>query len=204
MAIRTKTVMQCPEPLSREYLAHVERLGKALATAKWRPEPTKAMVNRWDDFIRDWSTNKRRPLFIRRRAAGRGSVIQHESGRQLIPVDNSTAHWVYRAVLENREPPKRIYIASIPVAMALTKDERRNAIYNNINSKVRLGTEGWKLCHIDGLKLGRGKLKSFPIDKLQAHFIRFLSPSNMFIAPLAQQGVGELDQVIQAILDKRR
>ena len=141
MANRTRTVMQCPETLSREYLGYVGRLGKALATAKWRPEPSKVMVKRWDDYVRDWSTNKRRPLFIRRRTAGRGSVIQHESGRQLVPVDNSTAHWVYRAVLANRAPPKRLYIQSIPVAMALTKDERRKATYNNIDSKVRLGVD---------------------------------------------------------------
>ena len=122
----------------------------------------------------------------------------------MIAVDNSTAHWVYRAVLENREPPKRLRIESIPVAMALMKDERKRATYDTIDSKVRLGNEGWKLCHINGVKLGYGKLKSFPIDELQAHFIRFLSPSNMFVAPLIQQGVGELDQVIQAIRYERR
>lgn len=203
MAKRQKTVPMCPNPLDRKYLAYVERLGKAIAAADWRPEPSKASVKRWDDYIRCWAANKRRPLFIRRRTAGRGSVIEHETGRLLIPVDNSTAHWVYRAVLENRSPPKRLNLDTIPVAMAFMKEERQNAQYTTIGGKTRLNNEGWKLCHIQDVKLGHGKLHEISMERLQAHFIRFLSPSNMFVAPLSQQGVGELDEVKQAMSDQR-
>ena len=204
MAKRAKTIPECPNPLERRYLAYVERLGKVLATADWRPEPSKAIVNCWDDYIRRWAMNKRRPLFVRRRTAGRGSVSEHETGRLLIPVDNSTAHWVYRAVLENRDPPARLQIDSIPVAMAMTKLEQRKATFRTLGSKTRLNKEGWKLCHMEGVKLGYGKLNTIPIERLQAHFVRFLSPSNMFVAPLSQQGVGELAEVIQAVRESRR
>lgn len=168
------------------------------------PEPSKAVVKRWDEFITRWSTDVRLPLFVRRRTAGRGTVVTHEAGRLIFPVDNTTAHWVYRAALEYRGPPAYIDFDTIPVALAFTKDKSKISKYRTQGKRVRLNSDGWKLCHVEAVGLGPGKPDSISIDRLQAHFVRLLSPSSMFVAPLCHPGIGEFREIIEAVQRRRK
>jgi hypothetical protein len=88
----------------------------------------------------------------------------------------------------------------IPVAMALTAEEKETATYQCIMARVpqNLNALGWKVCHIDKVSLGhRGRLETCNLGTIVDRFRRFLSPSNMFVVPKAWAGLGELPEVVE-------
>ena len=42
-------------------------------------------------------------------------------------------------------------------------------------------------------------LTNVPVEELEEHFIKFLSPSNMFLIPKRLGGLGEIPQVIEVM-----
>jgi hypothetical protein len=91
----------------------------------------------------------------------------------------------------------------IPVAMVVDREMLARARYTC--SKVTIANPnklGWKVCHRRKLALrGKGSVKHRDIGYLQAHFRDFLSPSNMFLVPLALGGLGEIQHFIEAVTD---
>jgi len=133
-------------------------------------------------------------------------VIAHESGRALVPCDNTPAHWSFCLALRGNSPSpdqiaKDLEEDQIPVAMAFHKQERATAKYRGTrNRSENLNALGWKLAHIARVALrGRGPLESRPLASLEDHFVRFMSPRNMFVVPLPWAGLAETEEMTAAI-----
>ena len=80
---------RCPGELPPELAAFVEGFGKAWAASTLRPGPNDAALSHWAKLIEAWATADDMPLFVRKHANNRGSVVAHPSGRSLVPTDNS-------------------------------------------------------------------------------------------------------------------
>ena len=196
--IEEKCLMKSPDPLPAELIELLEKCGQLLANADWRPQPSPDTLRRWDENIEAWIRNTELPLFVRRSSLPRGTIIVHETGRKLVPTDNSPAHWVFARAVEGVAPTLDEQILSeVPIAMAMKKTEKETATYLTSGRKGLLND--WKLCHIEPVKVGRGELSAMPIDRLEDQLRRFLKSSNMFVIPKELGGLGEIEIVIQAI-----
>ena len=203
--------MALPFPLCRHNLAPeisnlLTEIGLQWASHSERPTPAPEMLARWDTLIVSWLANESLPLFVRKVAGNRGSVLRHVSGRLLIPTDNSPAHWSYSlactGVCPTVEQVKALLDRDqIPVAMILGTAEKERARYRQTLGRISSpNAAGWKLAHIEEVGLGsRGSLEGTSLESLKVHFRAFLSPSNMFVVPVSWAGLAEVPEVVSAI-----
>ena len=203
-------IPQCPNPLPQELDQPLHELAAVWAESVHRPRPSRAVVAEWDKLLEEWASDKTLPLFVRKKQKdySRGQSVVHESGRELIPTDNSPAQWSFALALAGAKPNlteihDMLRKRQIPMAMIMGPVERESATYHGLRREVsNPNAHGWKVCHKDGVRLnGRGDIKAVPIALLQAHFKRFLAPSNMFLVPKVLAGLGELPQFIAAMRD---
>ncbi len=143
------------------------------------------------------------PLYIRKVRGNKGSMLAHESGRSLVPVDNSPAQWACWLALNGERPALdqiRAWIAgdAIPVGLALSAAEGRTAKYRCGLAGVPINKRGWKVCHIEPVGLGHGDIRTLPLYALHDHFRRNLDPGNLFVVPKAWAGLGEMPEMIEA------
>ena len=77
--------------------ALLSQLADAWAGSEIRPKVPADISAHWDALIEECLASKDLPLFVRRwgRAEARGQIVQHISGRQLVPSDNTLANWVF-------------------------------------------------------------------------------------------------------------
>ena len=89
---------------------------------------------------------------------------------------------------------------SIPVAMVIKTTEKAGATYRcTRHTTPGPNQRGWKVAHIEDVGLGYGDvLTSVPLGNLVEHFLRFLSPANMFLVPLAYAGIAETPEFVHA------
>ena len=161
---------------------------------------------RWTKLIDEWELARDIPLLVRKGAGRRGSVVVHESGRELVLCDNSPAQWgcwlavagMTPSIAQVRESFER---DAIPVAMALGLEERKQARYQCPLREYSVNRHGWKLCHVEpvGLNLRR-PLERIPIAKVQAAFRNFLDPANYFLLAKPLGGLGEVKAFQQGVL----
>ena len=203
--MRLSPIAGCPEQLPAPVAGAVREFANAWASSTVRPRVDPIIRRDWQALLHAWVGDAELPLFIRRLKAGRGSVLAHESGRSLVPTDNSPANWVLSLALSGRCPTLEGVRAAldadeIPVAMAMHKEEKLKARFRCTRAKgAQLNALGWKVAHIHNVGLGRLKPESAPIERLVEHFLRFLSPTNMFVVPLRWAGIAELPEVIEAV-----
>lgn len=177
----------------------------AWAKSPLRPIPSAASAARWDAFARKWADDPSPPLLVRRARGNRGTLVRHDSGRGLVPVDNSPATWAFASSLLGSPPPDDLLHALrsglIPVAMVLAQTERASASFQGcLRSSHNLNQAGWKVAHLDPVALPYARsLQSLPIDLLRSHHVRLLSPTNMFLIPKLLGGLAELPVVIDAV-----
>lgn len=204
--------MPLPE-CQKELPADLERLviefGRSWAKSPLRPAPDQETILHWKSLIECWATDESLPLLVRKHRDDRGVAIQHESGRILVPCDNSSAHWAFtqacagvrpsiddiRSLLENDR---------IPVAMIQKEKERQIASYHcRLSAEFNVNIRGWKLAHIRNVGIGRGgsHLSNIPMQHLVSKFVNFLSPENMFVMPIKWGGIAEIDSVLGAIAE---
>ena len=89
---------------------------------------------------------------------------------------------------------------AIPVVMIHKAQERAIAKFHcTLHRQFDVNVEGWKLAHIesDGLKT-RAALNTIPMGRLVEQFLRLVSPDDMFVIPLAWEGLAEVDIVVRA------
>lgn len=195
----------CPAPLPRSLRRHAGILARAWAESPDRPHPKPEVSRRWDRLIARWISDDSLPIFIRRAPLGRGRVFLHDSGRELVPTDNTIAHWAFQLALMDRCPSLaqiRRDLASdrIPVAMILKASERRIARYKCALGGRSINTLGWKVCHLRPVGLrSRGVPTAVSLSTLHTHFRDLLSPSNMFLVPKHWSGLGEMPEMLEAI-----
>ncbi len=193
-----------------------QSIHSALASAarEWfasrdRPRPTSTVVRYWDALIEKWVRDRRNPLLVRKNDGKRGCEQHHAaSGRVVVCTDNSPAHWTLAMAISGERPRLADLRAALesgewPICMALRRAEAQNRPkYRGVLNASRQGRiltrEGWKVCHIQGLRSElRGGIDALPIEALMEQSRRFLSPSNMFVVPKTHSGFGELPEVLE-------
>jgi hypothetical protein len=199
-------IPKCQENLPNDLMEPLKHFAFQWAQSEIRPRPKKEVIVHWSTLIDSWSNDIDMPLFIRKASQGRGKYIKHDSGRFLIPVDNSSAHWAFYMALNNEKPSLEdirnfISIDQIPVAMILKKEEKLVARKKCTLSKSQnLNELGWKVAHIEGVGLNESSpINYIHIETLKIHFRKLMSPENMFLIPLALEGLGEIPAVIDEI-----
>lgn len=179
----------------------MRELADAWARHPARPAPARAIATAWDATVDAWARADDLPLFVRKHRDNRGHVLAHPSGRGLVPVDNSPAQWAYalacRGVTCTLDDVRALLAADeIPVAMIFKGAERAGARYRRTLGAGGTADAGWKLGHIDGVGLRTaGLITALPIAALEAHHRLLLSPSNLFLVPLAWAGLAELPEL---------
>ena len=161
---------------------------------------------RWKKLLDEWELAQDIPLLVRKGSGRRGSVVVHESGRELVLCDNSPAQWgcslavagMTPSIAQVRESFER---DAIPVAMALGREERKQAQYQCPLREYSVNLHGWKLCHIEPVGMNvRRRLERIPIAKVQAAFRNFLDPANYFLLAKPLGGLGEVKAFQQGVL----
>ena len=200
------SLTRCPDQLPSELSSLLENFGRAWAINPSRPNPASHVIEHWSKLLTEWAGAEDLPLFVRKHANNRGSIIAHDSGRSLVPCDNSPAHWAYVLASQGDCPSIndiRELLAQdlIPAAMIQKTVERPIAKYHHtLATEFNVNTYGWKLAHIEGVGLKtRTPISSIPIARLKSHFRCLMVPVNMFVVPLEWGGIAELESVIRGI-----
>lgn len=175
-----------------------------------RPRAAPAVAAHWDSVVAEWVATPTLPLFVRKSMKGtpRGLEVRHASGRSLIYVDNSPAHWTLASAIAGQTPTVAQLLAALecgewPVMFIASKAEtaalpRYRGILSRSAMGKTLNDAKWKVCHIHPVGLrSRTQIESFPLEALLEHCRRLLSPSNMFVVPTSHGGFGELPEVIK-------
>jgi hypothetical protein len=200
----------CPSTLPDDLNQEIERLAAYWARHPLRPRLTLATVQAWDELVCEWAAADDLPLLVRKVSRGvlRGQALRHDSGRDIVPTDNSPASWVWLQAAAGRRMSlddirETLLRDELPVTMVVDGAMRASDQVRYRCSRVSgpsTNSLGWKLCHKHPVGLnGRGLLEQRPIEALRSHFRTFLSPSNLFVVPLEIGGLGELTQFIEAI-----
>lgn len=184
-------------------------MGSSWGSSSLRPCPPPDIVKRWSCLLNEWIAHEEIPLLVRKVSGQenmRGSKVLHESGRILVPCDNSPAQWVYATALRGKCPslidiPEHLDDGTIPLAMIQKSIEKNNAHYPGVlKNESNLNKPGWKLAHIENVGL-RSRMQSskLPIEKLVEHFRLFMSPANMFLIPLKWAGMAEVESFVESM-----
>lgn len=166
-----------------------------------RPRVAEDVLEAWDRLIEDWIEDADLPLLIRA-SGSRGKPFAHVTGRELVCADNSPANWALSNALKGRAPALgevREWLASgrLPLACALTRDERASARYPGAlrayMDPPNLNVAGWTICHAHDIGIGRrgGSLEDLSVQRLLRHFRLFLHPRNLFVVPKQHGCLGE-------------
>ncbi len=198
---------ECPSTLPDDLCGLVAEFGRLWAESMSRPRISVDVLKHWDNLLDCWANESELPLYIRKSSSIRGSEIEHNSGRKIVYCDNSPAHWSYIMASRGECPSlveieSRVNSDSIPVVMIQKVADRPHATYHrSLSSDFNVNKHGWKLAHIHqvGLKT-RTPVSEIPIDTIIQKFKFLLSPSNMFVVPLAWAGLAEAQEVIDAII----
>ena len=193
----------CPTPLPDRMRQAMRALAVDWRDSALRPAPSDATIQAWRSLLSDWVARPDLPLLIRKHDRNRGHLVQHATGRYLVPVDNTPAHWAMRQALVGVCPSVAEIVEAfdgdgVPVAMAMSATEASQARYTK-KSKVdrELNSMGWKVCHARSIGIRTpGSIAEMPIAALIEHFWAFLDPGNMFLVPKVWAGFGELPEVV--------
>jgi hypothetical protein len=195
------------DELPEEMAELVRRIAELWVSEPSRPRPNPGVTTHWDGLITDWRDDPTLPLLIRRFSRNRGTIITHASGRTLVPVDNSPAQWTFALAVMGQTPSLdqvREWIDGdqVPIAMMMSASERTTAVKRcPLGKSVYPNRRGWKVAHIEPVGLTSNlPLVDQPIAALETHFLRLMSPRNMFAIPLRYAGLGELPEFCEAML----
>jgi hypothetical protein len=197
--------------LSKEMKGRIKELGKLWAQDPLRPRLKSDVLQYWRKLVSDWANDSSLPLYVRKQsnAFGRGSIIPH-SGRSLVLTDNSPAQWAFVQSYQERKPSRKAIAVmvngnQVPVAIALKNQELKRAPrYTCLlrefekQAKMSINSAGWYLAHIDDVELN-GKLDKLDISRIREHFIRFMTPSNMFLIPGQYCDLAEVPEFCEQI-----
>lgn len=190
---------------SQEISQSLRELGRLWAASSLRPKIAQPVLDRWSSLVGDWAVSSL-PLVIRKSGLVRGSVVRHESGRDLIIADNSPAQWAFNkafggTVFTVGEIAAFLKQDQVPFTYIAKASEKSRIRYGcTLKAEDNINARGWKLCHIQEIGLRtKTPVERVRIADLIEHFIRFMDPSNHFLVPLAWSGLGEVPEVIESL-----
>jgi hypothetical protein len=198
-----ESVKSCISPLPEDLIRPIREFAKLWRNSEHCPSIDDETQSHWSQLIENWMNDPHLPIFVRRKGMGFGVKIRHSCGRELVFADNSPAVWAYSLALRGEKPNinqirEWLNQDTIPIAMIKTKEMSSNNGYQCVLSskKCNLNILGWKLAHIDRIGLGqKGKLADIEIATIKKHFLKFMSPSNMFVVPKVLAGIAEISEV---------
>lgn len=198
---------RCPEALEDELEQAVARFALAWAASSFRPRPKALVCEQWAKLLSEWVAASDVPLLVRK-GGDRGARLKHSiSGRELIPCDNSAAHWAFTLAIAGETPSLdeiKTFIENrlIPTAMIISAKQSGVERYvSGLKNEHNVNRQGWKLAHIEAVGLNtRTPIEHIPLDRLQVHTRRLLDPANMFVVPSRWGGLGEAAAVIEAVI----
>jgi len=204
----------CPNDLGSELRNSIGEVAKLWFHSPFRPTISSNVLKDWSVLLQQWVADKSLPIFVRKLTenAPAGSFIIHSTGRPLVPTDNSPASWVFNLAEKESVPTlsdihQGFMSDRIPVALAIKKKHKPITKYfcNLKTVKDNPNDRGWKIAHIESVGLGqRGEIRDMHIADLEAQFIRFLNPSNMFAVPKTWAGFSEIDEVVTTFKSHRK
>jgi hypothetical protein len=184
----------CPMRLPEALTDPIQQFAAAWVASPLRPRVSRELACAWEALVEEWIRAPELPLYIRKSSVTRGQPLKHDTGRLLIPCDNTTAVWAFTLALEGECPSLQEVVASVQsseIPYSFTGLRGRFA---------RFYAAGWKLAHIVDVGLRtRERLEHLPIATLEAHFRKLVLPSNMFAIPKAWAGLGEIPEIIEAV-----
>ena len=135
------------------------------AAAAWHDDPIRPRIqgdilDHWIELIHDWSFTTDLPLLVRKARDNRGHMLRHESGRTLVPTDNSPAHWSMALALCGSRPSldevrKMFAEDRVPVAMAIKASEKAESRFRCTRQSIPGPNQmGWRVAHIEDVGLG--------------------------------------------------
>ncbi|MDR4495157.1 MAG: hypothetical protein R3B74_12180 [Nitrospirales bacterium] len=194
-----RTLPSCHARIPKLVEEQISALGAAWAISEDRPCISAHMLNASEQLLDEWFSDRVLAIVIRKHNRNRGTVVSSISGRLLVPTDNSPAQWVFSLAYAGECPTKRqladlLRDDKVPVAMAMSKEEKASAARKCALGQYSVNRKGWKLAHANdiGFRSSRS-LGEIPDADLKAHFMAFLSPRNMFVVPSAWAGLAEVE-----------
>lgn len=188
--------------IDEEIKEKIKELGKMWKKSSSKPQIDEGIISKWEKVVNDWVKDKSLPLIIRKEFGPRGSESLHDTGRVIIPADNSFSQWIYYNVLKGKnfslaEIRSLLNEGKIPMCYAIKSKEKDKIKHKQILGKYSLNKLGWKLCHIEavGLKT-KTPVKEININILESHFFKLANPRNMFLLPLQIGPLGEIQEFI--------
>lgn len=195
--ITTNKALKSPQyAISLEMREKARELGQLWAASTARPRIDPDIIAHWNELINDWANDGELPLLIRKQGNGRGERRVLQNGREVIQTDNSPAQWAFCCAKAGNTP-------SIDDIKQMMKESRIPVSFVKLQScGITLNPEGWKLCHIRRVGLGvRKPIEELPIEQLTERFCWLMNPKNHFLVPKIWSGMGELQEVIDAVCE---
>ena len=200
------TMIQLPlSERDSEFSAKLRELGEAWACSAFRPRLSDATKAHWNSLINEWAASDL-PVAIRKSGDVRGSVIKHNSGREIIIADNSPAQWSFSQAFKGQcfslmDIHNLLENDAIPFTFATKSSEKSRMLYKRtLGISDNVNKRGWKLCHIVNIGLNtKEPIQTIPLVKLIEHFKLLMAPSNHFLIPLEWGGLGEVPEIIEEI-----
>lgn len=165
-----------------------------------RPRIAPEALKVWMGSIREFTSNNKYHLLLRRSGSARGKSIGHLSGRNVVFTDNSPAIWLFRKAahgeqLQSDEIEQCLHDHTLPVALAFSRSEYESAAFKGVLTDYK----NWQfqLCHYDDIgkpSLKWGAVSTLDLQKLIDRSRRFLLLNNMFVVRKDRhytQGLGE-------------
>jgi hypothetical protein len=201
-------ILQVPDDIMRCIGDRIVKLGRFWAEHPKRPRPKRDAREHWEKLIVAWAKDGSLPLYVRKGTDNRGSIVRHKSQRLLIQTDNSPARWAFVLACKGDKPSfeevkNMVRRDRIPIAMVFSRREKRKARYRCTLRELQQdcpNSAGWKVAHINrvGLKIS-GSPKELDIQTLKDHFVKLMTPSNMFVVPKDYAGLAELPEFCHQI-----
>lgn len=198
----------CPISLPDGMDTLIHKLGSMWANSDACPRVAENVKDAWNKLLTDWIADDSLPLLIRKTSLVRGSELRHDSGRKIIPADNSPAQWACGLALRGKVPTiteihEGFVRDEIPVSFAHKTKEREHRRYHCTLGKYSINNAGWKLCHINPVgQNSKASLETVEIEILKKSFFDLLSPSNYFLLPIKRGGLGEVQEFIDGFLGR--
>ncbi|MDP7628754.1 MAG: hypothetical protein QF530_12720 [SAR202 cluster bacterium] len=178
---------------------------------QWKDDSNRPVVRpdveaRYEKELKLWIDDPSLPMLIRKHRRNRGHVLEHESRRKLVPVDNAPANWFFSSALfgflfEASDVLPKLENDSLPIGMIADPEATYKGHQSIKMDPPNLNTLNFKICHVEPVGIGYGDIKQIDLKTLKEHMYRFLSVGNMFLIPKQYGALGELTAFLEVFRD---
>lgn len=180
----------------------IREIGEIWKNSPYNPQIAPEIMDKWEKVTLEWIADKSMPLIARKKtkSQGRGQLIHHPSGRDIIISDNTFPDWMYSNILRGKtyelsELKSLLDRDELPIAFSFEKWEKAEAKYTKTFSE---NLKYWKVCHIEAVGFNsRKSITEIPIGDIELHFKKLVNPKNIFLLPKKLGPLGEIQEFIE-------